>query len=98
MRRRLEQGNQPALAHGLDDSRSPSRCGTASLPGNSNSTGIRTAWLRHCGTAEPAFAPRRRVCVVSHMNGCHALRCRKNPKNFEDIDRLVATETAPACQ
>src|SRR5262249_48558489 len=42
----LSNAMSPRLRTGSITSRSPSRCMIASSPGNSNSTGMRTAWLR----------------------------------------------------
>src|SRR5258708_3732211 len=42
----LSRATRPRLRTGSITRRSPSRCMIASSPGNSNSTGIRTAWLR----------------------------------------------------
>src|SRR6267154_6576058 len=42
----LSKAISPRLRTGSITRRSPSRCRTASAPGNSNSTGMRTAWLR----------------------------------------------------
>src|SRR4029077_19850412 len=42
----LSKATSPRLRTGAITRRSPSRCMIASSPGSSNSTGMRTAWLR----------------------------------------------------